>query len=270
MKRILQFAAALFILFNTLQSRAQISGEAPDWTLTDINGTSHHLYNYLGQGKTVFLDVSATWCTPCWEFHTSHALHDVYDSLGPAGTNKVMVFHIEADPQTTLDDLYGLTSTTKGNWVAGTPYPIINPGPAQTDSFANSYAISYYPIIYMICPDRTIREVGTLTAAQFFAEMSSCPPQGVEAISEAGAVTLYPNPVTGSATLDVDLLSASDAEIEVMDAVGKTVYPVEKRSLPAGNNSLTLDFSSLPAGIYFVQVKAGCLTITKRLAVGNN
>lgn len=265
MKRTLQFAAALFILFNSLQASAQISGQAPDWTLTDINGTSHNLYSYLGQGKIVFLDVSATWCTPCWEFHTSHALHDVYDSLGPAGSNKVMVFHIEADPQTTLDDLYGLTSTTKGNWVTGTPYPIISPEPAQTDSFTNSYSVAYFPLVYMICADRTIREVGTLTDEQLIAEMGSCPPQGVEEMSEAGNVSINPNPVTGKARLDISLARESNIEIAMMNVVGKVVHSTSLDRLPEGDHSISIDASDLAPGVYFVRVRSGSSMITKKI-----
>ena len=36
-----------------------------DFTITDQFGVSHNLYNYLDQGYTVYLDVSATWCGPC-------------------------------------------------------------------------------------------------------------------------------------------------------------------------------------------------------------
>jgi len=35
-----------------------------NFTLTDINGNSHSLFNYLDQGKFVVIDVSATWCGP--------------------------------------------------------------------------------------------------------------------------------------------------------------------------------------------------------------
>jgi thiol-disulfide isomerase/thioredoxin len=36
-----------------------------DFTITDQFGVSHNLYNYLDQGYTVYVDVSATWCGPC-------------------------------------------------------------------------------------------------------------------------------------------------------------------------------------------------------------
>jgi len=59
-----------FIILLLLQTRTfgQIpdGSIAPDFTLTDINGNTHHLYEYLDQGKTVFIDFWATHCPYCW------------------------------------------------------------------------------------------------------------------------------------------------------------------------------------------------------------
>ncbi len=56
----------LFLFFSLMLSlniNAQLaSGSiAPNFTMTDLNGTSWDLYTVLGQGKMVILDVSATW-----------------------------------------------------------------------------------------------------------------------------------------------------------------------------------------------------------------
>lgn len=142
---------------------------APDFTATDITGTTWHLYDILSQGKSVFIDISATWCGPCWSYHNSGALENLYNTYGPPGTNEVMVFFVEGDGATTLADLYGTGTNTQGNWVAGTPYPIID-----NAGIASSYAIRYFPTIYMICPDRIVREVGQLTTANLYASRAEC------------------------------------------------------------------------------------------------
>ncbi len=46
-----------------LKTNAQLpdGSIAPNFTMTDINGTSWDLYTILNQGKSVIIDVSATW-----------------------------------------------------------------------------------------------------------------------------------------------------------------------------------------------------------------
>ncbi len=146
---------------------------APNWTMSDLNGVSHTLYDYLDQDKVVFLDFSATWCPPCWNYHHSGAFENLYINYGPGGTNDVMVFMIEGDASTNTACLYGPTGCvggTMGNWVAGTPYPIID-NASQT----GPYNINYWPTIYGVCPDRTITEVGQQGTAALWNFAQGCP-----------------------------------------------------------------------------------------------
>lgn len=244
---------------------------APDFTANDLNGTSQHLYDYLDQGYTVFLDISATWCAPCWSYHNSGALENLYDQYGPGTTeNKVMVFMVEGDGTTTLSDLQGTGSNTQGNWVNGTPYPIMD-----NAGIADAYDIGYFPTIFKICPNRIVTEIGQKTTAQLWASVGSCqqaispadgtllPPmgsiqacQGTEVGLTARLQNLGTSPMTsatiearqgstvlGSTTWTGDLNTYDVALVDVTDFVAQSstsiTYQITSTDDNANNNSST-------------------------------
>ena len=93
MKKLLCTAACFFALF-TAQAQIPDGSIAPDFTVTDLNGVTHSLSAYLAQGKTVIIDISATWCSPCWNYHESGALEQLYYTYGPEGSDEVVVLFI--------------------------------------------------------------------------------------------------------------------------------------------------------------------------------
>lgn len=139
------------------------------------------------------MDVSATWCGPCWNHHLTGALDDLYINHGPAGqlgvsattTDNVMVIWLDGDAQTadaTMLDGNGAI----GNWIEPNttlgqiPFPMANPIAATANQINNGYDIAYYPTIYKICPNRVITEVGQLTATEFYDAVGICPPPASE------------------------------------------------------------------------------------------
>ncbi|MEM9918911.1 MAG: T9SS type A sorting domain-containing protein [Bacteroidota bacterium] len=157
-----------FILCSQL-SNAQVE-IAPDFTATDIEGNTWTLYEILDQGKSVIMDVSATWCGPCWAFHQTHTLDNLYETYGPNGTDEVVVLFVEGDAQTTLEDLNGTGSSTLGNWVEGTSYPIIDDA-----SISDAYNVSAFPTIFHICPSRLLTEIERVSVDEYIAAHRGCP-----------------------------------------------------------------------------------------------
>jgi len=160
-----------------------------DFTITDQFGETHNLYSYLDQGYTVFLDVSATWCGPCWNYHTSGALDEIYFNHGPSGapgvsastTDDAMVIWLDGDGQTDDATMTNGAGSLAGqvNWLnpAGTPieFPMANPATALANQINDDYAIAYFPTIYRICPNRIVTEVGQAGAADLYASVGDCP-----------------------------------------------------------------------------------------------
>jgi len=150
---------------------------APDFNLTDINGNQHNLYAYLDQGKTVYIDFFACHCPTCWNYHSSHALSNLYDLFGPGtDSNNVFVFAIELDANNGLNEFYGISGDTRGNWVEGTNYPQINPEGNTRTQIMTDFRVDYYPLIYAICPDKKVTVIGTKTTAQLYEHVATCEP----------------------------------------------------------------------------------------------
>jgi hypothetical protein len=159
----------LFVMISVTANAQLASGTvAPNFTATDINGNVHTLSDYLAAGKTVIIDISATWCNPCWNYHNSHALEDLYASYGYGASEEVVVLFVEGDAATGISDLNGLTAASQGNWVLNTPYPIID-----SASIASLYQIAYFPTVYRICPSGILTELQQPTTAVLKAGIAS-------------------------------------------------------------------------------------------------
>ncbi len=163
MKKTLLLAFSLFLASSTF-AQLQNYTNAPDFVLETIAGDTFNLYKTLDSGKTVIIDVMATWCPPCWSWHEGEYFKDLYSAYGPDGTDELRMVMVEADSRTPESLLYvtangGSAATTSlGDWVTGTTYPIIN-----DDNFNALYDIAFFPTIYAVTPNRMVYEIGRFT-----------------------------------------------------------------------------------------------------------
>lgn len=233
---------------------------APDFTVTDINGNEHSLYDYLDEGYTVVMDLNATWCGPCWSYHESGALEELWINHGPAGaagvsantTDDVIVLMIESESSNTIDQLNGITGTsgsayaddTYGDWTAGVDFIIVDDA-----SVASAYNLAYFPTIFTICPNRILTESGPLTAAQHYDLAGDCASasEGINAaiLSYEGDATSCGGFVDASINIqNMGTENLTSFEVEVFD--GTTSIGTENFS---GNITQygveTIDFGTL-------------------------
>ena len=180
------------------------------------------LYDMTDAGYTVFMDVFATWCGPCWSYHNSHALENLYAQYGPEGTNELRVLAIEGS-NGNYNSLSGAGadaggSATQGNWLNGVEYPIIPLKMApNTMAFDNDYAISYFPTVYMVCPNRLVYEVGQQQTADLYAASNNTCPQfdATQAnngliLSVSGIEKVYHCSCTATPTIDLQNVGSAD------------------------------------------------------------
>ncbi|MBO4489197.1 MAG: T9SS type A sorting domain-containing protein [Bacteroidales bacterium] len=178
------FATMAFAQLPNLSYAPAFTGYEINKTDGTINTTTPIvLHDWTDAGYPVFIDVFATWCGPCWSYHTAGNFENLYSQYGPNGTNEVRVIGIEgsygnyASLSGTGPDSYG--QSTQGNWLNGVEYPIIplRMSP-NTTAFDNNYSIAYYPTIYMVSPNRLVFEVGQKSTANLYAAINNLTPVG--------------------------------------------------------------------------------------------
>ncbi|MNU99962.1 thiol-disulfide oxidoreductase [compost metagenome] len=250
MKKARHYVSLILGLIASTASFGQLQNgsTAPNFTLTDINGTSHTLYDYLDQGKTVYVDFFACHCPYCWSYHNTHALSDLYDTYGPGtNSNNVFVIAIELDPNNGLNEFYGISGNTQGNWISGTNYPHINPEGTERSAIKSNYAANYYPLIYAICPDRTITVIGPKNTAQLYAHISTCDQSlGLDEADKTFFISQDEKAITVHAMTD---FLSPQTEIILFDIQGKQIT---KKNLTKAIE--TIDLKDLSQGIYVVQI----------------
>jgi thiol-disulfide isomerase/thioredoxin len=263
-------SAALAI--PTLLASAQF-GTAPDFNVTDIDGNQHQLYaDILDQGLIAVVDVSATWCGPCWSLHDSHALQDLHEAYGPDGTNQLRVIFYEADGGTTMADLEGITGSTQGNWLDGVTYPIVNESPVTLNM--NIWAPLGFPTVNVIRPSDYEIVLDTWNLLSFDEQVDAINGANIDGI-ELGVVstndlsnvardlTVFPNPSNGQFALSMEGFIGA-VTVDVYNIVGRKVW-TSIVNAQAGIQQVNL--TSLDAGNYLISASDDAQTLTRRLTL---
>lgn len=243
--------STLLLSFNSSAQLADGS-VAPNFTITDLDGNQHELYEYLDQGYTVIVDLYAVWCGPCWNYHntgTGHpnagALKDLYNQYGPDGTDEVIVMGIESDPSTSAASISG-GGNSIGDWTEGVPYIMAN-----DDQIAGLYNLAYYPTVYGICPNRTVFEVGQASVADHYNFAQGCP----EAIDGTDAALLESVSSSDLACGDYDL----SVRLQNMGTEDLTSVSIE--ALIDGSVVASTDWSGSLSTYQIAEVEVGSATI---------
>jgi cytochrome oxidase Cu insertion factor (SCO1/SenC/PrrC family) len=234
------------LLNTTVYAQLPNGSVAPDFTLTDYDGTTHNLYSYLNAGKTVFLDIFAAHCPVCWSYHQTNTMKNLYNAYGPNGTNELMVLALEHDQWNDSNAFIGNGPAwvTQGNWLVGTPFPIFDVEDPNRGVFID-YNVSFYPIVYKICPNKIVERVMTSeTVAQLYQKVQDC--QTAMSIAENKKNEhIYINQASKTLIIEQYQQVKSIAIINLQGQVIKTISPI---------TSSAISISDLSTGVYLFEI----------------
>lgn len=87
-----------------------------------------------------------------------------------------------------------------------------------------------------------------------------------ETINEAD-VTVYPNPASDNANVQLTLNGEEDVTIVIRDLAGKTIQTINAGKLTAGAHNISMNLEGVAQGMYTVTISAGASTITQKMIV---
>lgn len=88
---------------------------------------------------------------------------------------------------------------------------------------------------------------------------------GLNEISAATGVSVYPNPFTNETAINFTLKADSQVSLVVTDIAGRVVMTTPATSMAAGEQTIAVDGSSFQAGVYNYTLQVGNEVITKRI-----
>jgi hypothetical protein len=283
MKKIFSLLVAIGS-FSAMQAQYQPDGTqiTGDFNLKDINGVTKSLNSITSAGKHLVIDLSATWCGPCWSFHQSKALDNYYDKYGPTGnvSKDAEVYLVEVDLSTTTSDLNGTGSSTAGNWVAGTTHPIVDvQTAAEESSIVGKFVTGSYgiPAVFVVCADKKLYKFlntsGSSTDAQirsFATAKCGLAPVGINEVNTLNfSYDLYPNPASNNTTLSISVNNNEMVGYTVTNQMGQIVGYKAPQNLQSGVNTFDINTQNLANGLYFIQLSVGNEKTSVKLQVNH-
>ena len=245
------------LLGLTFSVNAQLpnGSTAPDFTFTDLEGNSHRLYDYLGQGKTVYLDFFACHCPFCWNYEQAGYMSALYDQYGPDGTNEVMVLGLELDANNGSNEFNGISGSTQGNWVEAASFPLINPEGSDLTTLINNWDATFYPLIYAICPDGKLTHIGKQTTENLYAHVASCSTALGVPENETEEIMFFQNQ-----SGQIESMSTVTGSLLISGIDGKVIFQAELNE----EKQITLP-AQITTGVYLIHFEGTDRFISQRV-----
>ncbi len=171
----------------------------------------------------------------------------MYNMYGPSGTDEIMVLALEYDQWNDTNAFIGNGPpwVTQGNWLDGTPYPIFDVEDPDRSVFVD-YNVTFYPVIYKICPDKIAERVLTnVTEAQLYQKVQDCQTVlSINEVVEPGNVRIEQQ----SKSLIIDQFQNVQSVV-MLDLRGQVIKTISSPT------SSMISLGELSTGIYLFEIR---------------
>ncbi len=161
------------------------------------------------------------------------------------------------------------------SFTGGSPFPaVINAGDVLTENFTFTLPAGWdetemHIIGMLVAPDGRINNAGKATIPEAVANGYVEGTLSVGSITPGqpdAALSLYPNPASDYAVVNITLPETADATLTITDMTGKTVAVGDYKAL-SGSSTVELNTAAYNAGVYFVSLTFNGEKITQKLIV---
>lgn len=234
-----------------------IGSTVADFTVTDVTGTTHSLYDYTSQGKYVILDFFFAACGPCQA--TSPYFNQLHETYGCNAHDLVCLTINNGNDNDAQVVAY---EEQHGGSYAHCP-AISNEGGGEAVN--NAFGVNAFPTYCLIGPDNIMvdNDIWPISAmSDFVAALPSAvqPADCLVGITDKGIIarsSIYPSPSNGQVTISAHAMGSGIATLEIYDVVGQHIRSIPLGATTGGDLERSIDLSTLTDGQYMCAIMGG-------------
>lgn len=257
----------LILFFGTaFTSLAQFNNyndgdEVNDFTVTDVYGNTHNLYNYTAAGKYVYMDFFYSACGGCQGFMP--IFNELYDKYG---CNEGDLICISMNSGYDKD---AEVITFENNYGGSFHHAPAIGLDGDCEAVIVDFDPIYYPAVCLIAPDNTmvnaqvtpynsIEDLEAAFPSDFNPEVMNCT-IGLDDYDSTFSFSIFPNPSDGK---EINIhYSGEKATLKIFNILGKEVF------VSVLSNNIQKVFPNLSKGAYIISIQTKDHINSKKLIV---